>query len=747
MATTIAPAEPHIVPATDLGGVDVLKHGDLFLLSDRLGDVHVDARGLGLYEGDTRILSCLMLRVNGELPILLRSDSGANHRGVIQMTNPDELPDQRRKVDPRLSLARESLGITRERFLDRGFRERLSVANFSPGPERLLIELTLAFDAADIFEVRGRRRAARGELGPIVVGRGGQLTFSYRGLDERVRSVFVAPRGAARATAVTEGEGSVRLTWRRSIDAGGRTEIGWSVWSRLSAPLPPTGAGSPRSTRAPVVGAPFSAAPVVEPGPAMAAYRDWVGRGTVVASDNELFDLTIGRSLADLRLLMNDGPGPGERYIAAGVPWYATLFGRDAIITGYETLAFRPSIAIETLGVLAARQATATDDVRDAQPGKILHELRTGEMARTGELPHTPYYGSVDATPLWLVLLGATYDWTGDRALVDRLWPNALAALDWIDQYGTDERGFLVYERRAPEGLINQGWKDSGDSVRDRTGETVEAPIALAEVQGYVYDAKRRLASLARMRGEEDLAARLEREAADLQRRFEESFWVPDLGYYAMALGRDGRVADAITSNPAHALWTGIIRPDRAVAVAALATGPALDSGWGIRTYAAGQPGYNPIGYHTGSVWPHDTALVVDGLRRYGFTDAADALASQVLEAPQFFPDHRLPELFCGFSRADVGVPVPYPVACSPQAWAAGAPLLFLTSLLGLRPDAARRELELVNPRLPSWLTKVTVSGLQVGDASVDILFHSWRGTTSAEVLRKRGDLSVTIRI
>ncbi|MBF6604302.1 MAG: amylo-alpha-1,6-glucosidase [Chloroflexi bacterium] len=719
----------------------VLKHGDLFLLSDGLGDVHVDSRGLGLYEGDTRILSCLLLRLNGERPVLLRGDTGANHRGVIQMTNPDTLPDQRRKVDPRLSLARESLGITRERVLDRGFRERITLTNFSPHREHLRIDLRIAFDAADIFEVRGRRRPSRGEFEPIVIGDGGRLRFGYVGLDARLRSVFVHPHGPARATSVDEGEGSVMLTWDRVLAPGARAELGWSIWSRLSPPrVVRTGRRARAATAIPI-------APKVDPAPGAEAYRVWLDGGTTVKSDNELFDLTIRRSFADLRFLLNEGPGPGERYVAAGVPWYATLFGRDAILTGYEALAFRPSIAIEALEVLAARQATSVDDSRDAQPGKILHELRTGEMARAGELPHTPYYGSVDSTPLWLILLCAAYDWTGDRALIDRLWPNAIAALDWIDRYGTDEHGFLVYERRAPEGLINQGWKDSGDSVRDRAGGLVDAPIALAEVQGYVYDAKRRIAGLARVRGDDALAARLEQEAETLRRRFEAAFWVADRGYYAMAIGRDGRLADAITSNPAQALWTGIVDPDRAAAVVAMATSPGLDSGWGIRTYAAGQPGYNPIGYHTGSVWPHDTALIVDGLRRYGFRDVADVLAGKVLEAAQSFPDFRLPELFCGFSRAEVGVPVPYPVACSPQAWSAGAPLLFLTALLGLRPNAHRRELELVNPQLPSWLTSVTISDLRVGSASVDLLFHRWRGTTSAEVLRKRGDLSVTIRI
>jgi glycogen debranching enzyme len=411
-------------------------------------------------------------------------------------------------------------------------------------------------------------------------------------------------------------------------------------------------------------------------------------------------------------------------------------------------LAFRPQLAAETLEVLAARQATEVDDERDAEPGKILHELRTGEMAATHELPYRPYFGSVDATPLWLILLGATYDWTGDRALVDRLWPNAMAALEWIDKWGDrDGDSFVEYDRRTPHGLLNQGWKDSHDAIRDRTGRQAVPPIALAEVQGYVFDAKTRLARLARMRGEERLADRLESDAETLREKFEASFWVEDQGYYALALDGEKRRADAIGSNAGQCLWTGIVSPARARAVADRLLGPDLFSGWGIRTYASGQPGYNPLGYHTGTVWPHDTSLVAAGLKRYGLHDEANRLVGSVFEAAQRFPEFRLPELFCGFDRETSPVPVPYPVACSPQAWAAGAPFLFLQTMLGLQPHADRGELELFRPNLPDWLGKVTLTNLRVGDAAVDLLFHRWRGTTSAEVLRKVGDISVTIRL
>jgi glycogen debranching enzyme len=305
----------------------------------------------------------------------------------------------------------------------------------------------------------------------------------------------------------------------------------------------------------------------------------------------------------------------------------------------------------------------------------------------------------------------------------------------------------VEYERRSERGLLNQGWKDSSDAIRDRTGREAVPPIALAEVQGYVFDAKRRVAALARMRGDDELAKRLESEAEALAARFEQAFWVDDLHYYALGLDRDKKPADGIGSNAGHCLWSGIIAPERARDVVDQLLRPSMFSGWGIRTYGADQPGYNPIGYHTGTVWPHDTSLIAAGFKRYGFDDASNRLVGQMMEAAQGFADYRLPELFCGFDRSDAHTPVPYPVACSPQAWAAGSSFLFLETMLGLRAHAERKELELWHPHLPDWLGKVTLTDLRVGDASVDLLFHRWRGTTSAEVLRKVGDVAVTIRL
>jgi glycogen debranching enzyme len=744
-----------IVKATDLGSVQVLKHGNRFLLTDSFGDIHPDSRGLGLYHGDTRTISCSVLRVGGARPVLLQTSVGGNYRGGIQMTNAaaDRNPDMKVHPHQQGELAGRTIGISRERMIGaEGVEERLRVVNHGDQVAHVPVELELGADGADIFEVRGYPRPERGRLLPVAVT-DRRVTFRYDGLDgvQRLSHLaFTEPAVDVGPVVEYAPDGSdtgaaIHLRWQLELGAGETRELSWTSWC-TDRPAPP--AARDEAAGQADVAALFPPVPMVSADEGAAAYHAWERGTTTVESDHELFNLVIKRSVSDLRLLVNDGPGPDQRYVAAGVPWFTTLFGRDALISAFQSLAFRPQLAVETLEVLAAYQATEDDPWRDAEPGKILHELRTGEMAGAGELPHTPYYGSVDSTPLWLILLGATFDWTGDRGLVDRLWPNALAALDWIERYGDkDDDGLIEYQRRSQRGLMNQGWKDSGDAIRDRHGRECGPPIALAEVQGYVFDAKRRMARLARMRGDEVLGERLDREAVELAARFEAAFWVEDQRYYAMALDENKRQADAIGSNAGQCLWSGIVSPERCGDVIDRLLQPSMFSGWGIRTYASGQPGYNPIGYHTGTVWPHDTSLIAAGFKRYGYDEACNRLVGPMMEAAQRFPDYRLPELFCGFDKAQAVIPVSYPVACSPQAWAAGSSFLFLQTMLGLRAHADRGELELLHPNLPDWLGKVTLKGLRVGDASVDLLFHRWRGTTSAEVLRKVGDVAVTIRL
>ncbi len=786
MTRFIDPAPGPIVEATDLGSVGVLKRGNLFLLTDPSGDIDPDDRGLGLYEADTRRLSCCTLRVNGRRPVRLSATIGGSFRGTIVLANPRV--EAAAPGGPTLEDAGPAqwLAIERHRLLTgTELEERLRITCHAEAARDVTLHIELAADAADIFEVRGWDRPARGRQLPIAV-RDDRVTFRYDGLDgvrTRTHVAFDEPAqvvAATRApgdgmagelartarTAGTVANGWVRLEWRWRLEPGERRELRWVTWTssggRAAEPNRPF-AGEPHRPAAgepagspdrPFAGEPddaddvlFPPVPVVDEAAVAAAARDWRRGMAAIATGNPDLDRVIDRSASDLYLLLDDGPGPGRHHLAAGVPWFATLFGRDAIIASLQVLPFRPDLAIDTLQVLASLQATTDDPARDAEPGKILHELRRGELARTGEIPHRPYYGTADATPLWLVLLGATYDWTGDRALVDRLWPNVLRALEWIDRYGDrDGDGFVDYERRTPGGLVNQGWKDSPDGIRDRHGRLAATPIALAEVQGYVFDARQRMAALARLRGEGELADRLTARAEELRARFEDAFWSEDQGCYAIALGGDGRAADAIASNAGHCLWSGIAAPDRARRVVERLMAPDMFSGWGIRTYAAGQPGYNPIGYHTGTVWPHDVSLIAAGFKRYGYDAAAGRLAGGMLEAAHRFPDQRLPELFCGFDRDETAAPVPYPVACSPQAWAAGSSFMLLATLLGLRADAGHHRLELARPELPEWLPELTVTGLRVGSETADLRFRGDRDGTSVVVLANSPGLTVTTR-
>jgi glycogen debranching enzyme len=716
------------VKATDLGSAQVLKHLDMFLLSDGFGDIHPDSRGLGLYDGDTRILSCSVLHIAGERPVILHSDPGGSWRGVVQATNPEYRKDPGDKMGGDERILRQTVSIGRERTLSDAYRERVEVQNHGPIAFDCDVEVEFDADFADIFEVRGYARPTRGELLPIEVTGDGGIVFAYIGLDGvTVRSHITFEPAPTLRPAADNGGGAIVARWAEPLRPGERRAISWTV----------------RTTREPALAVVPMDPDALDPA---GAHASWLKKNSVIETDHELINQVVRRSLDDLCLLESTDP-VGDRFIAAGVPWFSTLFGRDALITSMQSIAFAPRLATQTLEILGKRQATAVDAWRDSEPGKILHELRTGEMSRTGELPFAPYYGSIDSTPLWLILLGETHDWTGDDGLVDRLWPNALAALDWIDKWGDrDGDGFVEYERRAETGLRNQGWKDSTDAIRWLDGSLADTPIALSEVQGYVFDAKRRMARLARRRGESGLADKLEREALELQERFAAQFRLPD-GSIAMALDAAKRAVDSTGSNAGHALWSGIVKTEHAPAVAAALGTDAMVSGWGLRTFAADQPGYNPIGYHTGTVWPHDTAIAAAGLRRYGFDDAADTLSSGILAAAQHFPAFRLPELFCGFDRAATGSPIAYPVACSPQAWAAGSALMLIRTMLGLDADAAHKRLTLDRPILPDGLTKVVVRGIKVGDLSCDLLLHRWRGLTSAEVLRKDAGLEVVVRL
>ena len=561
----VAPRPRSVIRATELGSVGVLKAGTLVLVSDARGDVVPDRRGLGLYRGDTRVLSTLALLVEDRSPTLLRADPGGAASGVVQLTNPDLAADPIRALDLPIALPRQSIGIRRERSIEGDvFRERLAVTNYTGAPQRVAVRLVLDADGADIFEVRGRRRPRRGTLLPVEVV-AGTVRFRYRALDGGELHSDVRLDGAPDALGEAEADdpGSVAARWALLLPPGGEVGLGWSVTAawHLPGPGPRTNAVRPVTP----------AAASDRPSPRAAA------PGATVETDDEIVNLILERAVDDLRLLRTPGPGAGEHFVAAGIPWFTTLFGRDSLIAAGSALPFLPELAVDALTVLARLQADGDDPAADAEPGKILHELRTGEMARTGELPFARYYGSVDATPLWLMLLGETVAWTGDGHLVDRLWPAALGAVEWLRSAPRDEDGFLVYRTRAVGGLRNQGWKDSADAIRDRQGRILEPPIALAEVQAYAVEARRRVAGLARSRGDDGLAAALEAEATQLAGGFDARFWRPTASGTRWRSLPGGRSPTRWRRTWGTACGPATVPPDRAAAVArALVTPAAL---------------------------------------------------------------------------------------------------------------------------------------------------------------------------
>lgn len=474
------------------------------------------------------------------------------------------------------------------------------------------------------------------------------------------------------------------------------------------------------------------------------AGKQQIGTTTVLAGDPELTRL-LDRSFDDLQMLTT--LQRGDLFFAAGIPWFVALFGRDSCITALQMLPYEPRIAATTLHVLASYQGSKERPERDEEPGKILHELRIGEQANLHEVPFTPYYGTIDATILWLLLLGEYLRWTGDMALFDHLQPHVDAALGWIARSGdADGDGFVEYQRKAGKGLSNQGWKDSGNSIVRRDGSLAEAPIALVEVQGYLFRAKRLLAQAYRQHGDEARATTLAQEADELQRRFDAAFWMPDRQTYAFALeGTEKRQVGTIASNPGHALWCGIVPDERASHVRDALVAPAMWSGWGIRTLSAAERAYNPLDYQVGAIWPHDNALIGIGLKRYGFGEDTARIFTALCEAAVHFPDSRLPEVFAGYDRKEFAAPVQYPLACNPQAWAAGTLPALLWGMLGLEPDAFTRRLRIVRPHLPIWVPWVEIHGLRLADATVDLRWERSEAATSVAVRQCIGTIQVLV--
>jgi glycogen debranching enzyme len=565
------------------------------------------------------------------------------------------------------------------------------------------------------------------------------VVFAYRGLDDVLRETTLVFEPAPRALEDESAAFTMRLT------PGAPQSITLRVFPAFSGEDLPRVLTPVRRARAGWdSGAPRAGydSAVEDISAALDAHAC---TACALESSNQQFNAWVARSASDIRMMLTStDTGP---YPYAGVPWFSTAFGRDGIITALELLAFDPSIARGVLAYLAALQADRIDPAADAEPGKILHEVRGGEMAALGEVPFRRYYGSIDATPLFVMLAGAYYRRTGDRAFVDEIWPHVERALAWIDDHGDlDGDGFVEYARRSTHGLVQQGWKDSSDSVFHRDGESAVPPIGLCEVQGYVYAARQAAARLASARGDAGRATELQAAADGLKRRFDEAFWLEDLGTYALAICGDKRACRVKTSNAGHCLFTGIAEPARAKRLAATLFDATSFSGWGVRTVATTESRYNPLSYHNGSIWPHDNAIIAAGLARYGLVDQALRIFGALFDASRSTRLHRLPELFCGFERRAGDGPTLYPVACAPQAWAAGAVFLLVQSCLGLSINAPRGRISLRHARLPPFVSHLTIRNLQVGEANVDLRCERQSDGVGVRVLRRRGSVEVLVR-
>jgi glycogen debranching enzyme len=672
----------------DLGcGALAVLEGRTFMYSDAVGDVPKGSVG-GLVHADTRYLDEWVLTVNGARLLDLRSDASEHFHARFFLTNP-ALP----------GLPTHAIDVRRERVIGGGMGERIEMTNHADHVLRLTVRLAVGNDFADLFEIKERVRDRSAQIRRDHAPDGSTLRLCYR------YDVFSARTEVHAVPAADRVDGDA-LVWNVDLPVRGRWQC--DLW----VPLPTADDEIAPPQRRPGAATGLSRDPVIE-------WRDNLAR---FYSDShhieQVIDQTV-RDLTALRILMRVGD-EDVMLPAAGLPWFLTLFGRDTIITGYQTLLFGPALARGALIVLADYQGTQCSDFNDEEPGKILHEIRTGELTRLGLRPHNPYYGSADATPLWLILLSEYWRWTADDTLVRQLYGNAMAALEWIDHYGDrDGDCFVEYQTRSPEGLGNQCWRDSWDGVLYADGSMPPLPIATCEIQGYAYDAKIRMAELAD--GPLDnraLARRLRGEAQHLRDLFNEQFWIEDRGgYYALGLDGDKRPIDAMTSDMGHLLWSGIVPGERARTVVDQLMSDQLFSGWGIRTMATTDAGYNPIGYHRGTVWPHDNSIIAAGMTRYGYRDHARRLSRAMADAATHFHE-RLPEAICGYPRADTGVPVAYPTACSPQAWSSGAALLFKRALFCAEPRGGELT---IDPDLPESFGKVRISGLEAFGTRWDI--------------------------
>lgn len=694
----------------------VLKYGSMFAVFDRLGDITQTGLGeQGIFFEGTRFLSELSLRLWNERPLLLSSTIEPNNfLFTADIANLDV------SRGGSVEIHRGTLHLLRSRFLwGNAAYEELRFVNYGTEPLEVPVSIFFAADFADIFEVRGTPREHRGLQ---LHGETGDnwILLAYAGLDEITREMRIECQPGPERIVGSDMRFELRLKPKESRC--------FQLTMDCQTSPAPVGLSYPQAMRR-----------------AYQEMHESTQSFPEIHSSNSRFNDWMNRSFADVQMMTI---GNRERnYPYAGVPWFSTVFGRDGIITALETLWIDPSIGKGVLEFLAATQATDVDESREAEPGKILHELRRGEMANLGEIPFGRYYGSVDATPLFVMLAGEYYSRTGDKQLITELWPNIDAALHWIDDYGDlDGDGFVEYAPHGNKGLVQQGWKDSNDSVFHADGTLARAPIALCEVQGYVYAAKIAAARLRRALGDEKGSREFESQARALQEQFEAQFWCEDLGVYALAIDGSGsqkRLCRVRTSNAGHCLFTGIASPEHASRTAKCLLTPEFFSGWGIRTLAAVETRYNPLSYHNGSVWPHDNALIASGFGRYGLRQFAGKVLLALLDVSSVMDLHRLPELFCGLERRRGEGPTLYPVACSPQAWAAAAPFLLIQACLGLKIEGAHNRVVFEKPFLPEGIPQLSIRGLRAGDASVDLFFERQADNVRVQVLEKQGEVDV----
>ena len=696
--------------------IKVLKQGDTFGVFDRDGDIRCFKLGpQGLYHEGTRFLSRFELTINGEGPLLLSSTVKEDNVLLnIDLTNP------RLNQEGQVAIPRGSLHLSRARFLWQGHCfERLRIHNYSHLPMPVRLALTVDADFADLFEVRGKKRERRGRRLETIKSKEG-LSLGYEGLDHVNRRLTIHCEPAP--TAVRSDE----IEFETLLAAG--EGVQWDLTISCEVDRQPTCELSYEHA-------------LVEVERALQSART---DDCLIVTSNEQFNAWLNSSLADLHMMISDTPeGP---YPYAGVPWFSCPFGRDGLITAFELLWVNPTIARGVLAYLAATQAKEAAPEQDAEVGKILHETRKGEMAALKEIPFGRYYGSIDATPLFIMLAGSYYEHTGDQAFIGQIWPNIELALKWIDTAGDlDGDGFVAYRRRSAGGLLHQGWKDSQDAVFHADGSPAEGPIALCEVQGYVFAAKRQAARLAQSLGYPERARHLLKEADKLRSQFERTFWCYDISSYALALDGSKQPCRVRTSNAGHCLWTGIANIKHGMRLAKTLVGQDFFTGWGIRTVAATEIRYNPMSYHNGSVWPHDTALIAAGLAAYGFKQGTLKLLNGLFDASLFLDLHRLPELLCGFSRRPGGGPTLYPVACSPQTWSSAAVFLLLQSCLGMRIEAPRSRLSFSQPVLPPFLERIEIKNLRIGDATVDLSLERHDQDVGINVLRREGRVGIVV--